>query len=104
MKASEILAHLVAKKNSYNCAINTTNDPSQKKLIMKKYIEIRRMVREMDDLQLVSWYYKKLAQTTELRREAYYQCESYEPTNLPGTITFSLIYIEYILIFNGQIS
>merc|ERR1712127_94681 len=68
MKADEIRELLTKKKKNFNIELRTTDDFARKKKAKKKYYEIRKILAEMNDAEIVSWYYSKQAGETEKQR------------------------------------
>ena len=68
MKADEIRELLTKKKKNFNIELRTTDDFARKKKAKKKYYEIRKILNEMNDAEIVSWYYSKQAEETEKQR------------------------------------
>jgi len=59
MKADEIRKILKGKKDAYNYELHTTDDFARKKKVTKKYFDIKKILKEMNDAEIVSWYYAK---------------------------------------------
>ncbi|CAG5107331.1 Oidioi.mRNA.OKI2018_I69.chr1.g3267.t1.cds [Oikopleura dioica] len=68
MDADKIRSHLKKKKDDYNYEIQTTDDHARKKVAKTKYYKIRKMLKEMSDAEIVSWYYEEEAKSTNRQR------------------------------------
>ena len=68
MDADKIRSRLKKKKDDYNYEIQTTDDHARKKVAKTKYYKIRKMLKEMSDAEIVSWYYEEEAKSTNRQR------------------------------------
>jgi len=89
MKADEIREILSIKKNNYNYELKTTDDFARKKKATKKYFEIKKILKEMNDAEIVSWYYTKNAEQTERQRKRDRKKETEQKPSTSETISTS---------------
>jgi hypothetical protein len=69
MKADDIRRMLAIKKENFKFKLKTTCDITIKTDATKKYRLIKKMLNEMNDLKIVTWYYERHAKDTEKRRK-----------------------------------
>jgi hypothetical protein len=69
MPPDDIRAMLIQKKFRLKIELRTTASPARKKKSKIKYFEIKRVLNELNDAELVTWYYKQHADMTTKERK-----------------------------------